>query len=162
MFRSIMLAVFSLGVSPAWSGPSPLHYDDGPCGDDLGECAPDYHRVPGPGSEFANTPWPIHNARKLCLVQGEPAPPEGRHDPCTPTEEDEDYQLAYLQALNAAEEGDISQLVEIAPEAWKHVVLNVRRQSLQILDCGAAHTIANIPLPKDLMAELSSQLAPAR
>jgi hypothetical protein len=42
------------------------------------------------------------------------------------------------------------------------VVLNDRRQSLQLLDCEGTHTVANVPLSGEMMAEARSLLPTAR
>ena len=91
-------------------------------------------------------PEQLHTSCKVCMVGGDVGTPEDCHDPCTPEEEEEDYQVAYGRMVRALDNGNVQDILGLAPQLQRHAVVNWERQSVQLLDCRGVSTIGDAPL----------------
>lgn len=106
-----------------------------------------YHEIGGPAPEgWIDSPEPFHSDDCLRCVDGKY---DCHVEGCEPTEESEEYQLAYQALHGAVTEGDAEAMIHLSQWVPRHVVLNPSRRSFQLLSCDRRAVIANIPLAED-------------
>lgn len=66
------------------------------------------------------------------------------HPSCTPSEEEEEVQLAYAEATHAMVNGDLAGLFELQFVLADYLVLNEERGSLQLLSCTKEDVVGSI------------------
>lgn len=77
---------------------------------------------------------------------------------CYLHEEDSENQMAYRDAVDAADRADIYALLDAARLLPEYVVLNRERRSFQVFGCNGESVIANIPLDDHDFSEARERL----
>jgi hypothetical protein len=107
------------------------------------------HKIKYPGFTLRLNP---HNDCRICPGQGGGDDWEYCHPGCGGSFVDPLRARTYLALLRAAHEGNVTGVLQLAPQMSEYVFYNADRKSIQIQSCQKDVLIANLPIPEMMVA----------